>query len=267
MNNYKKGFVVPVIISIIAILAIGGGLLIYKNKNVTQYIGTKLGACIIEENRGNTVSPDIAKAIALNQVINNNKPYNWVPVGYYSIYGSSGLVNYYAFVFRKSEFTKFTTLSSLEQNANNYSDKSSDDDNKYQFNDIASVWTGASDGQKLIMRHYRGIPGIIAEKIKIKKFVEDKYGDKTIGNIIADSEAGKMYFEIINKSNNKETGDVISLNYSISSKNELVKSQNELNDRIAKGHASYDQKLCDRLKQAMTEREADFKNQWGKYNQ
>jgi len=34
--NYKKGFVIPLIISIIAILAIGGGLYFYKNKKVEK---------------------------------------------------------------------------------------------------------------------------------------------------------------------------------------------------------------------------------------
>ncbi|KKR61510.1 hypothetical protein A2643_02225 [Candidatus Nomurabacteria bacterium RIFCSPHIGHO2_01_FULL_39_220] len=265
--NYENGFAVPIIISILAILAIGGGLLIYKNKNITQYIGAKLGACTIEENRGDTVSPDIAKAVALNQVINNNKPYNWVSVGYYPIYGSSGLVNYYAFVFRKSEFTKFTTLNSLEQNASNYSDKSSDDDNKYQFNDIASVLTGTAEGDALIIRHYIGIPEIIAKKIEIKKFVENKDRDKTIGNIISDSPMGKAYYEIISKSNNKVTDEVIGLDYLIVSKNELANYQTEVKDRANKRYLSFDQKECEKYKQAIVEREKDLKNQWEKYNQ
>ena len=93
MKNSQKGVVVPLLI-IILILVIGG-IVVYINKDkilsnsASKYIGNKLGACIIEENRGNAVSPDIARAVALTQVNKNNTPFNWVSVGYYPIYGSS----------------------------------------------------------------------------------------------------------------------------------------------------------------------------------
>jgi len=237
---------------------------ILGNKTV-QYLGDKLGVCVIEENRGNIISPDVAQVVALAQVNRVYPEFNWVPVGYYSLYGSSNLLNYYAFVFRKSEYKKFITLDSLEQNASKYSDKTSDEsDNKYQFNDIASVWTGVSDGQNLIMRFYRGIPEITGKKVEIQKFVENKYGDKTIGNIISDSLASGK-FEIVNKSNNKPTGNVISLDYSIVSKDELIKHQEELNTRSLKRYASLSKEKCESYKQALIEREKDLKSQWSRY--
>ncbi len=237
----------------VLIILVASYLFFKQNKSIGGNFG--LSGCVIEENRGETVPVDIAQAVAQRNVINNNKPYNWVPVGYYPVYNSSDSINYYAFVFRKSDYSKFTTLDSLEQNASNYSDG----DNKYQFNDIASVWTGASNGQKLLMRHYRGIPEIVAEKMKIKNFINDKYQDKTIGNIIADSEAGKMYFDIVNKSGGKSTGNIIGLDYSIVSKKELINNQEKIEE---KRYAGLSGDRCDKMKRAILERDTDFMRQW-----
>lgn len=246
------------ILSILILILIAGYFYYAKNKSIDANFF--LGGCEIEENNGEVVAVNIAQTFAQKHVMANNKPYNWVPVGYYSVYNSSASINYYAFVFRKSDYTKFTTLSGLEQNASNYSDKSSDDDNKYQFNDIASVWTGASNGQKLLMRHYRGIPEIVAEKIKVRNFIENKYQDKTIGNIIADSEAGKMYFDIVSKSGGKSTDDIIGLDYLIVSKKELVNNQERIEERRYSSLKAGDR--CEKMKQAILEREADFRKQW-----
>jgi hypothetical protein len=255
MKNSQKGFAAPILI-IISILIIGG-IAVYTNKNKI-FGNSALSTCVIEENRGNTISPNVAQAVALDQVNKNNTPFNWVSVGYYPIYRSSGEINYYAFVFRKTEYTKFTTLDSLEQNASKYSDTTQDGgDKKYQFNDIALVLTGAANGDALIIRHNRGIPEIVGKKVEIKNYVENKYPNKTIGNIISDSPMGKMYFEIVNKSNNVITGEVIGLDYVVTS----VKNEK------SKKYMSLDQKECNSYKQALIEREADRKNQWGKYTQ
>lgn len=272
MKNAQKGFVVPLIIGIMVIII--GGMTLYFNidkilgSSATRYIGSKLGACVIEDNRGNAVPTDVAQAVALSQVNKNNTPFNWVSVGYYPMYRSSGEVNYYAFVFRKAEFTKLTTLDSLEQNASKYSDTTQEgSDNKYQFNDIASVLTGAFDGDSLIIRHYRGIPEIVGKKAELKEYVENKYQSKTIGNIIADSPMGKIYFEIVNKSNNGVTGEIIGLDYVVISKNELVDYQVEVKARKSNRYMSLNQKECDGYKQALIEREVDLKNQWAGHSQ
>lgn len=247
--------IIIVIIVLILVLLVG---FFYYSKNKSIDANFFLDGCKIEENKGEVVAINIAQTYAQKQVIANNRPYNWVPVGYYPVYNSSDSINYYVFVFRKSDFTKLTTLSGLEQNASNYSDKSSDDDSKYQFNDVASVWTGASNGQKLLMRHYRGIPEIVAEKIKIRNFIENKYQDKTIGNIVADSEAGKMYFDIVSKSG-KSTGNIIGLDYLIISKKELVNNQKKIDE---KRYSGLNGDRCKKMKQAVLEREADFRRQW-----
>ncbi len=258
MGNYMKKIIITILIILVLVL-IAGYLYYSKNKSIdTNFF---LGGCKIEENKGEAIAVNTAQIFAQKHVIANNKPYNWVPVGYYPIYNSSDSINYYAFVFRKSDYSKFTTLNSLEQNASSYSDKSSDDDNKYLFNDIASVWTGATNVQNLLMRHYRGISGIVAEKIKIRNFIENKYQDKTIGNIIADSEGGPMYFDIVSKSSGKSTGDVIRLDYSIFSKKELVNNLKKIEKRRYAGLSS---DRCNKMKQAILERETDFKKQWSK---
>lgn len=247
-----KKIIIAIIVALILILIAG---YFFFRQSQSGEGNFSFGGCEIKENIGEVVSVNIAQVFAQKQVTANNKPYNWVPVGYYPIHNSSDSINYYAFVFRKSDYTKFTTLSSLEQNSNNVSDN----DNKYQFNEIASVWTGASNGQKLLMHHYRGIPEIVAEKVKIRNFIENKYQDKTIGNIIADSEAGKMYFDIVYKSSGKSTGDIIGLEYLIISKKDLVNNQEKIEERR---YAGLSGDRCEQMKQAVLEREADFRKQW-----
>lgn len=244
-------------ILIILILALIGGY-IYYSKNKSIGVNFSVGSCKIQENNGEAVAVNTAQAFAQKHVTANNKPYNWVPVGNYPIYNSSDSINYYAFVFRKSDYSKFTILAGLEQNANN----SSDSDTKYQFNNIATVWTGASNGQKLLMRHYRGIPEIVAEKMKIRKFIEDKYKDRTIGNIIADSEAGNMYFDIVSRSGGKSTGDVIGIDYLIISKRDLANNQNKIE---ARRYSNLDSGRCEQIRQSVLEREIDFKKQWSEF--
>ncbi len=247
------------------------GILVYLNKDkmlgtsASQFSRNESSVCVIEENRGDSVPTDIALAVALNHVNKNNTPFNWVSVGYYPIYGSSNELNYYAFVFRKAEFSKFTTSDSLEQNASKYSDATQDErDKKYQFSDVASVLTGSAYGDSLIMRHFKGIPEFVGKKIEIKKYVENKYPDKTIGNVISDSPMGKMYFEIVNKSNNRATGEIIGLDFAVTSKSELESYQTEINNRKNRKYMSFDQKECESYKQALLEREKDLKNQWSK---
>lgn len=245
-----------IIILVIAFVIIIFGYIFFKKKLEINENSLSFNNCVIKENKGSIIFVNIAQTFAQKHVLQNNKPYDWVPVGYYPVYDSSDSINYYGFVFRKTDYTKLTTLDELEKNASNYS---LSNDDRYQFNNIASVWTGASEGQKILMRHYRGIPEIIAEKEKIKQFVKDKYGDKTIGNIIADSEAGKMYLDIVSKSDGKSTGDVIGLDYSIVSKNELIKSQEKIEERR---YTNLSNDSCNSTKQAILEREADLKRQW-----
>lgn len=249
-----KKIIISIIVALLLFLIAGYFYNNTKNKSID--VNFLWGGCTIEDNKGEAVAVSVAQNFAQKNVIVNNKPYNWVPVGYYPVYSSSNVINYYAFVFRKSDYIKFTTLDGLEQNASN----SSDDDIKYQFNDVASVWTGASNGQKLLMRHYRGIPEIVAEKIKIRNFIENKYQDKTIGNIIADSESGKMYFDIVSKSSGKSTGDVINLDYSIVPKEVLINYQEKIKERQYSSLKFGDK--CEEMKQAISERESDFRKQW-----
>jgi hypothetical protein len=251
-----------IIFTLFLLIIVGGYFFLRQNQSIPSILS--LRGCTIKENSREIMPVSIAQVFAQKHVITNNKPFNWVPVGYYPVYNSSDSINYYAFVFRKSDYTELATLSGLEQNASNYSNKPSEYDkleydNKYQFKNIASVWTGASSGQKLLMHHYRGLPEIVAEKIRIRNFVENKNNNKTIGNIIADSEAGRMYFDIVNKANNKSTGEVIGINYSIVSKNKLVNNQKKIRKRRY-AHLSDDE--CKKMKQMILEREVYLRKQW-----
>jgi len=110
------------------------------------------------------------------------------------------------------DFMTLNTLEKLEQNAKLFSNTNSDEiDQKYQFNNIATVMTGSMKEDKLIQRHYRGIPEVIGKKLEIKEFIENKYPEKTVGSLISDSSMGIFYYEIIDKNSKKPSGNLISV--------------------------------------------------------
>lgn len=255
-----------ILISVIAviILVLITGVMFVLNKDTSN---SSQGTCKITETRETFVPPLLAKAVGENQVMNNYPESGWVYVGSYLVENSFGDSNYYLLIFRKSGFTTLNTLEKLEQNAKLFSDSSSEEsDKKYQFNDIATVMTGAMKEDKLIQRHYRGIPEVIGKKLEIKDFVENTYSGKTIGNLVSDSPMGGFYYEIVDKNSKEFLGNVISVfDNSIISRSDLVKNQNDIQERKEQRYSTYENDECERYQNAISEAEKAHIDEWNGY--
>ena len=227
-----------------------------------------LPGCQINEVRKTPVSLELAKFVASDQVHRNNPPFVWVYVGSQLVYSSLGDINYYIIVFRKNEFTTFTTLEQLGQNAKLYSDSTQEgSENKYQFNDIATVMTGTMKEDKLIQRHFRGISEAIGKRLEAKDFVEKNYPGKTIGNLIADSSTGTNYYEIIDKTSKKSSNNLISMNdFSIVSLSDLEKNQEDLQKRKEQRYSTYEEDECDSYKKAVEEARQASISEWNSFD-
>ncbi len=225
------------------------------------------GTCKIEETRETPVSLQLAKSVGENYLPKYYPESDWVYVGDYPVYNSIGDINYYLFIFRKSEFITLSTLEKLERNAKLFSDSSSDEsDQKYQFNNIATVMTGSMKEDKLIQRHYRGIPEAIGKKLEIKGFIEDKYSKKTIGSLISDSPMGTFYYEIIDKNSKKPSGNIISVyDFSIISRSDLIKNQKDIQKRKEQRYSTYDKEECKKYQNAILEAEKAHILEWNEY--
>lgn len=252
--------IILVFIFLIFIVIIGGFFL-FKSS-----VGES--GCVINDLRQTPVSLDLAKSVASDQVQRNNPPFDWVYVGNYVVYNSFGDTNYYIIIFRKIEFTKFDTLAKLEQNAKLFSDSTSEEsDNKYQFNDIvATVMTGTMKEDKLIQRHFRGIPESIGKRLEIKEFIESNYPGKTIGNLIFDSPMDVGFYEIISKSLGESSGDLIRvLDKSIVSLRQLKQNQEDIQKRKQQRYSTYEDEECERYKQAAVDAMNANINQWNEF--
>lgn len=252
------------VIAVIILALIVGAMLIFNedifNSNQGEW-------CKITETRETSVPLQLAKAVGEDYVSKYYPEFSWVYVGDYLVENSFGDANYYILIFRKSEFTTLNTLEKLEQNAKLFSDSSSDEsDKKYQFNNIATVMTSAMKEDKLIQRHYRGIPEVIGKKLEIKDFVEDKYSGKTIGSLITDFPMGVFYYEIVDKNSKEFSGNVISVyDNSIISRSDLVKNQNNIQERKEQRYSTYESDECERYQGAISEAEKAHIDEWNGY--
>mgnify|MGYP001565042561 CR=1 FL=1 len=227
-----------------------------------------LPGCQINEVRKTPVSLELAKFVASDQVHRNNPPFVWVYVGSQLVYSSLGDINYYIIVFRKNEFTTFTTLEQLGQNAKLYSDSTQEgSENKYQFNDIATVMTGTMKEDKLIIRHFKGIPESIGKRLEIKEFVESKYAGKTIGDLVSDSPMSVGYYKIIDKNSGKPSDNVISvLDFSIVSLSSLVQNQEDIQNRKEQTYSTYEKDECESYKNALEEAKQAHILEWNSFD-
>jgi hypothetical protein len=241
----KLKIILPILVIILLIFV---GVFLFFNKNI---LSPNSNSCQIETSKVTPVSLELAKSVATLHVHSNNKPYNWSYVGNYVVYNSLGDINYYLLIFRKSEFISLDTLEKLEQNANLFSD--SDNDQKYQFENLATVMVAAMKEDGVVKRHYRGIPEPIAEKLKIEK----KYG--TVSNLISDSPMGNFYYSI--------EGDKIVkvLDHSVNSLSELKKLSEDSQKRKEEGYARLSKDDCERYQKAITEAEQAHIEEWNKF--
>ncbi len=245
------------IISIVLIIAlIISGIFLFGN----------FDGCEINEIRETPVSLELAKAVAQDNVERANPPFEWVYVDGYIVDNSFGESNYYVIIFRKKDFTTFSSLEQLEQNAEQFSSSTSDEsDKKYLFNDIATVITGAMKEDKLIQRSFRGIPEANGKKLEIKDFVESNYPGKTIGKLIADSPSGSSYYEIVFNSG-EPTGDLISVyDLRIVSIESLRENQESIEERKQETYNKYSRDECEYYQQAFEERIMDNLAQWNNF--
>ncbi len=80
MNNLKQGFVVPVFVVIIALLAIGGGVYVYKNQKVERPVAVDSGIEQLDQNQPKIdaqTPPVVAKENISNWEIYTNKEYGF----------------------------------------------------------------------------------------------------------------------------------------------------------------------------------------------
>lgn len=149
------------------------------------------------------------------------------------------------------------TLNELERNALN----SKSDDEKYQFNDVATVIVGAVKEDKQIFRHFRGIPEFLAEKSNIKEYVEENYNGKTTGDLILASQGTTAYYKIL--LNSKDSGDLIRVpNKAIVSAKSLIDLK-ESNERRRLSELSKDE--CESYKKAIQEAEQAHISEWDSF--
>jgi len=252
----KLKFIIPILILIILFIA---GIFFISNKG-TSIPG--LNSCQIEASSETPVSLDLTKKVGINHVHLNNQPYNWTHIGSYPVYDALGNIYSHIHIFRKNDFLSLTTLEKLEQESSLYLD-SSQEKSEVFFNNIATVITGAIKEDKLIQRHFRGVPEIVIKKIEVKKNVEENYPGKTIGRMISDSEAEPNYYEIVDKDSKKGSGKLININdLAIKSVSDLIKRQKEI---IERRYASLSEKECQAMQQAVLESEKAHILEWGKF--
>ncbi|MBU3907074.1 MAG: hypothetical protein KKA64_02370 [Nanoarchaeota archaeon] len=258
--------IILITIILIIVFSIVGILIISNNDS----INLNFGACKIEETRETPVSLELAKSVASDQVHRNNPPFNWTYVGDYLVYNSFGDTNYYLLIFRKSDFMTLDSLEKLEQNAKLFSDSTSEEsDKKYQPNDIATVMTGTMKEDVPLQSHYRGIPEAIAKRLEIKEIVENNYPGKTIGNLIADSPMGQVYYEIIDKNSNKPYSKWIRAgspgDFLIVSRSERVQLKKHIQDRKEQSYSTYEDEECQKFQSANLEAEQAHIAKWNEF--
>jgi len=272
----KQGSILIWILAILILIILAGGILFFVNLNNGDIIGTS--NCEIKELRETLVSLELAKSVGENYIPKYYPEFEWMCIGSYDIYNSFGDIKYYVLIFRKSEFMNLNTLEKLEQNAKLFSYSAEDynelnneqkqvnDEQRYQFNNTATIITGSMKEDKLIQNHFRGISEAIGKRLEIKEFVENKYLGRTIGNLVSDSPMGQVYYEIVEKDSLEKSGDLIKIrDYSIISNSDLIKIQEDIQERKQKKNSGYDKEMCEFLKKAIIEAREAHIAEWNKF--
>jgi len=129
-----------------------------------------------------TIDIGLARYVARQHVQRNNQPFEWRSVDHMVLHDTEGGVRGYAFVFAKAE-TDFRSPADLRRHIEEKSDRLREaqekaanaklgaqadgqtpaavveaEENLYNFNDLATVITGARSDSPLILRHFQGLP-------------------------------------------------------------------------------------------------------------
>ncbi|MBS3066511.1 hypothetical protein J4205_01685 [Candidatus Pacearchaeota archaeon] len=214
-------------------------------------------SCELDDVQLTQIPVSLAQSVASEQVHRNNPPFNWTSIGYIQAEDIIGEQYYYVFIFVKEGFN-LNTLDKFEKNALS----AQSDDEKYQFNDVATVIVGAVKEDKQIFRHFRGIPEFFVEKSNIKNYVEGNYNGKTIGNLVLASQGTTAYYEIL--SNSKPSGDLIRVpDKEITSTKSLVDLKENNEKRRLSG---YSKDECESYKKAIEEARQSHITEWDSFN-
>lgn len=236
----KKLIIFIIIIVVLGLIA--GGVFFFSGKGIIE-----AGGCNVVETRETPVSLELAKSVATSEVNKFLTGREWAYVGYYPVYNTIGVQQYYLFIFRNINKTTSTTLESLGPEAK----IQSEDEVNYQFfaQNFATIITGSMKEDSLYFRHYGFLPDSLVEKQEIKQFVESKYPGKTIGNVVYHGTT--EYYEIL--SNGKRTDDLIRV------LDNRIESSSDLAELTASNKKrSYDRLSgdeCKQIKQAVKDRE------------
>ena len=198
----KKKFIFLIILVFLVLII--GAIALFQDESLDER------SCDLGDIRVNPVSLELAKKVASNQVKIINPEFNWEHIGSISVYNIDGDQESWVFIFRKESIKNLNSLQDLEKHIELFSEESNSEesDKKYLFNDIATIITGAMKEDKLIQRHFRGIPEFFAKKKEIKQYVEENYPANTIGKPISLS-SNPAGYEIIDKNSNKAIGKLI----------------------------------------------------------
>ncbi len=198
-----------------------------SNKNYLNQNNEEIVDCDLKIKRETLVSLDLAKAVGAVRLSKFYPGFNWVFVGNIITYDMYGDQAGYVLIFRKDTYG-LNTLEKLESNTQT----AQSDNEKYQFDNVATIMTGAMKEDKLILRHFRGVPEFFGKREEIRAYVESNYPGKTIGRVISLTPMSFGY-EIINRNSGKATGDMISNNKIISLPNEIARVEKNKNRRMS----------------------------------
>lgn len=264
----KRLVIILLLIIILIVTIIGFASIIFFDNNIFDNSSSQdLTGCKIKKTRETPVPLELAKSIALDNLKKTDPDFEWIYVGNYLTYNSFDKPNYYVLIFRERGFTSLDTLNKLEENAKLFSDSTQEEsEKKYQFNNIATVYTGAMKEDSLIIRHFRGIPESIGKKLEVKDFVENKYPGMTIGNLYYDSPMDVGYYEIINKDSKKASGNLIKVyDYSIVSHSDLIQNQERVQNGKEERYSRLNEKECEILRNGIAARESANRVNWDSY--
>ena len=241
-----KGLLITLVVLICLGLTVGV-IFYFSNNSATS--------CKLDEVQFTPVSPSQAQSVALAQAIRNNPPFDWTSAGYIPSNDINGEQRYYVFIFVKEGFN----LNTLEKLKANLLTAQSDDE-KYQFNDVATVVVSAVKEDKQIFRHFRGLPEYFVEKSNIESSLANK--GEAAGSLVLDVQGTTAYFEILR--NSKTTGDLIRVpNKEIVSIQTLTELK-ETNEK--RTLSSLDNSKCEQYKKALQEARQANIAEWNKFN-
>ncbi|MEK6927061.1 MAG: hypothetical protein AABX11_01375 [Nanoarchaeota archaeon] len=241
-----KGLTITLLVLIFLGLVVGG--IFYFSNNL-------INSCELEEVQGTPVSISQAQSFALFRVTENNKPYTWIPLGYLQSNDINGEKNYYVFIFVKDGFN----LNTLDKLKSNILTAQSEED-KYQFNDVATIVVSAIKEEKQLIRHFRGLPEYFVEEDNIESLLT-KNGEER-GNLILDNQGTTAYFEIL--SNSKNTGNLIRVSdKKIISSKDLIDFKEASEQRRLSAMSSTE---CEQYKIALQEASQAHIAEWNKFS-